>query len=777
MKHLSQIILFVFTVSIIAASDVQGVQAAEKVQHYLLHTDANIQRLKKLIEADAYIKEAWQTQLQKAEGILRKKHAGTPDLQELSLAFRMTNDSRFLNKIKQILIENVNKETWEGRDLLNRDPAWKGGLGTAHTTFYMALGYNCVYGSLSSKERKQIAEGIVKLGIEPAMNNWLSVDNNFHTLDNMGHNWWSACVYMAGFASLAVMDEIPEASDWVWQISETIDEWVGYSGSILQNKPASFDSDGGFYEGINYAAFGFSQYLLFRYAWMNMVPGVKLPEVPEMEKMVDFFIYSTYYPQDKALSVNFGDSRIEKNGNAVVLLLWNMGYQNKNYTWYLQHTIKGNDKELLEANTPNGLVLYPELPVLPKNYVPQLPLSKLYSDMGWATLRNSWSDNATMLAVKCGFTWNHAHADAGSYILFHNGKYLIIDSGNSSYSAPEYTKYYCQSEAHNVALSNGKAQNSDDPYFGVKNYGHLYNLIEQDNLKYVYADATGPTARYFSRNFRHFLWIGDVILVIDDLKSYEPGKFEWLLHYNGESKRKGLDLSIRDENAEVLVRPLYPETFPDGGLPHDFPEKMRFEEKIGLKDHDADTKQPYWSISHFEQTDRTKFITAIILKTDENKYNLSVIERFEGKDMLGVRIHQDNKVIEVYLNLLADGRIKHRPNLNTFNGWTTDAYLLALTYDEGAEVKKESNIKQMFIAHGSFLRNDNITVIHALSKFFAAVDYTQSTPTVDFQGQDNVSISLWSPSQVSSIQFNKEKKTVNYNKQIHSVELKIHSSK
>lgn len=559
----------------------------------------------------------------------------------------MTGDKRFAERIKAVLLDVTRQENWEGQDLLQRTPPWKGGLGTAHTSFYVAIGYDCAYDYLTSAERKQIAEGIVKTGIKPAMGDWLLPETSFHTFDTMGHNWWSACVYMAGFAALAVKDEIPETSKWVADISETITEWVNYSGSVLQNKPVNFDRDGGFYESINYASFGFSQYLLFRLAFQNVLPDLKLPEVPMMEKMADFFIQTTYYTESGPMSVNFGDSNIKRNGNACMLLLWNLGVYKDRYAWYLQKTQKGTDKEGLEAESPNGLILHPDLPEVDEMKMPDLPKSKLFSDLGWAILRDSWSDNSTMLGIKSGFTWNHSHADAGSFILFHKGKNLIIDSGNSSYGRPEYTQYYCQSEAHNVVLWNGKAQNRKDPYFGVKNWGHLYNLLDNGDLKYIYADATGPTSQWFTRNYRHFLWVGDVILVIDDLESYEPGHFEWLLHYNGESKRRGLDLSVKDGNAEVLVRPLYPETFPDAGLPHDFPEKMRLEEKVGLDDHNPDVKKPYWSISHFQDTDRTKFITAITLKNELNKDQLPKIERFDGKDFLGVRITQNGQVTEI----------------------------------------------------------------------------------------------------------------------------------
>ncbi len=751
MKKIIPIILFFVFYNSVAAQQ----------RNYLLHTDANISRLKEQIKKNSEVKKAWENQLQKAEDLLKKEQSGTPDLQELGLVYRMTNDKRFAERIKKTLLNAINQKTWEGKELLQRTPAWKGGLGTAHNSFYMAIGFDCAYNYLTTSERRQIAEGIVKLGIKPAMDDWLNPESNIHTFDTMGHNWWSACVDMAGFAALAVKNEIPEAKKWAIQISDTATEWINFSGNIMDNKPMTFGRDGGFYESINYANFGFSQYLLFRYAFQNVFPEIKQPEVSVLEKMADFFIHTTYYTSKSPLSVNFGDGSTKRNGNACVLLLWNLGLQKERYAWYLQKTMKGDDKEGLELDSPQGLILNPDLSNFNNIKSPDLAESKLFSDLGWATLRDSWKDNATMLGVKSGTTWNHAHADAGSFILFHKGKNLIIDSGNSSYGRPEYTEYYCQSEAHNVALFNGKAQSRKDPYFGVKNEGHLYNLLETDKMKYIFSDATGPTSQWFSRNYRHFLWVGDVILVLDDLESYNPGKFEWLLHYNGISKRNALDLSIKEDDAEILVRSLYPETFPDGGLPHDFPEKMRLEEKSGLKDHEPDVKQPYWSISHFEETNRTKFISAITLKNDENKDKLPVIERFEGKDFLGVRITQNGETTEIYLNLLADGRIKHRNSLNVMNGWDTDAYLMALTFPEGSDKSNPKNLKRLFISDGSYLRKEGKPLIHALSKFFTIVNFDAKTPNLQFQGQDGVTVSLASKN-LNTVMVNGKKLEANY---------------
>ena len=57
---------------------------------------------------------------------------------------------------------------------------------------------------------------------------------------------------------------------------------------------------------------------------------------------------------------------------------------------------------------------------------------------------------------------------------------------------------------------------------------YLYHLLDAGNVKYVLANGTGPVSNNFSRNFRHFLWMDDVIYMIDDLKTHKVGRFEWL---------------------------------------------------------------------------------------------------------------------------------------------------------------------------------------------------------------------------------------------------------
>ena len=198
-----------------------------------------------------------------------------------------------------------------------------------------------------------------------------------------------------------------------------------------------------------------------------------------------------------------------------------------------------------------------------------------------------------------------------------------------------------------------------------------------------------------------------MILVIDDLKTFRPGRFEWLIHTGGKAVRKGLNLNVKQGKAAVAIRPLFPERFPEG-FPHDFPERVRLEEQQGLGDHAQNTPVPYYAIVPPGEARVMKFVNAILLDPD----NAPAIERLEAPNALGVRITRGDQTTEVWFNLLADGRMRHRNSNNTLAGWDTDAYLLAVTSEKGRPVR-------FFVANGSYLRKGETVLLDSLRKIFA----------------------------------------------------------
>ena len=279
----------------------------------------------------------------------------------------------------------------------------------------------------------------------------------------------------------------------------------------------------------------------------------------------------------------------------------------------------------------------------------------------------------------------------------------------------------------------------DDTYFGSPFPGTLTHLIDAGNLKYIMADSTGPTVWKFRRNFRHILWIGDVIMIIDDVKSYQAGQFQRLLHVGEKATVKDADIHVAGPHGEVLVRPLFPAELPPG-LPADFPEGMRIVEESGFKDHDIKHPDTYYSFEPPHKTDQTTFVVALILKGPARQE--PSVERFQSENMEGIRITQAGTVTEVYVNTLAEGRIRHRNAIVAAEGWDTDAYLTALTFPQDADRTKAQNISGLFAADGSFLRRNGVVVYDSLSKVFMNASYSPGKLDVSLQGQPDINLSL-----------------------------------
>jgi hypothetical protein len=688
---------------------------------YLLFTKPDIARFKERVATEPATEKLWKSALATADQAAGSSGASArAPMEELCLAYQITGDAKYARRIQQILEQMAQRPDFSDPAMLERDPPWHSALGTGSTVYMFAIGFDSIHDFLPPERRKTLAAALTEKGLNLILEDWMSGSTRIHSLDTMGHNWWSALVFNAGIGSIAVIDEEPEARMWLAKIDEASAEWLTYSGSNLETKPASFDREGGFYESVNYADFATNQYLRYRLTWSNAFQSPEPATEPVIGKIGDFFCEVSYDLHGSPVSTLFGDGSLHATGREAVMLAWANGFHKPSYVWFLKRFRDPSDGEG-EHLSPIELVYGPT----DKNFaaapsLPDLPPSKLFPDMGWAMLRSSWDKDATLLGVKSGFTWNHSHADAGSFVLFHGGDYLLVDSGGTtSYAAPQYDDYYRQSKAHNVVLFNGQAQNPEDTYFGSQLPGTVSHLMDAGDLKYVFADATGPTSWRFVRTFRHFLWIGDVILIIDDVKSFEPGQFEWTLHVGGKAKREDLDLKVAGDSASVLVRPLFPETLPgNAGLSTDYPEKMRLVERAGLKDHDSTTPDTYYSFVPSELTRRTKFMVAVTLVNDKNRTNLPKIERIQSLNMDGVRIHQNGAVTDVYLNLLADGRIRHRNANATIEGWETDAYLMALTFPEGADTTNFDAASRLFIADGSYLRRDRKVCFDSLSKVF-----------------------------------------------------------
>jgi oligo-alginate lyase len=637
----------------------------------------------------------------------------------LGLLFHLTGDQRYAEKLREALLYYIDYMRWAGQGLAGRNPPWHSELDTTKFSFGYSAGYDALHGYLSSADRKKIADGMVRLAILPTLNDWILPGARIHSLDSMGHNWWGVCVSGAGLCSLALLGDDPRAADWIEAIDAGYIQWFRYGGNILQNRMPTFERSGPSYEGVGYTNYGVAEYLHYRFAWQNTFPNRQPAHMEPLENLARFFLQTLYPTSSGFFAVDFNDSSLLADSSATILLLIACGLGTPDAARYLRRVHTHPQGTLL------SLLRQHPMPVAEED----AQTTAIYPCMGWATMRSSWENDATLLAMKSGYTWNHAHADAGSFMIFHKGMPLIIDSGTCSYARPEYTTYYRTSRAHNVILFNGQGQPDEDIGLGCKFPGRMHCLIDGHGLKYVYADATGPMARWFTRNYRHWLWSGNLILIADDVRAHTEGQLDWLLHYAGNYLADATgSVRLKNDTADVLVKMLYPPS--------------QIHEDSGLADHDPDEKVPYLVFRPQSQTRLQQFIVAI----DLNPEAPAKFEVMDDPAYVGLRIQTADAVEEFYISrraIATPGTMVVR-----IGEWTTDAYLLHLR----RAATSGGKIERFFVSDGSYLRRGDLSFLESLSKL--TVCWSPGDPLEVFSDDASFSIQVATEGLPRSVRWN-----------------------
>lgn len=600
----------------------------------------------------------------------------------LGLLFQLTADQRYANKLRDALLYYTHYERWAGPELKERFPPWHSVLETGKFCYGYAAGYDALHGYLSESERKTIADGMLRLGILPILADWILAPTRIHSLDTMGHNWWGVCVSGAGIGALALLSDDPRAQSWIDAIDAGFVQWFDYPGNVLQNRMPTFERSGPSYESVNYTSYGVGEYLRYRLAWQNTYPGRTAAHMQPLDGVARFFLHTLYPTSTGHLCVNFNDSPLSADVTETVLLLIACGLGTPEASRYLA-----------DVHTDPQFALRILLQLHARGEAPkEVPNSCIYPEMGWTMMRSSWQNDSTLLAMKSGYTWNHAHADAGTFLLFDKGVPLIIDSGTCSYGRPEYTTYYRQSQAHNVLLFDGQGQPTDDISKGCKFPGHMHALMDGLGLKYAYADATGPMARWLRRNYRHWLWSGDLILVIDDVLPFASGSVDWLLHYAGEcNSQSDSEVLLQNGAARASVSILYP--------------PVTHRQEAGLAEHNPDEKVPYLVFSSKTPAMQQYVIAAICL----NPSLMPKVEFVQNENFLNVRVTSQGYVEETYLNLRSKSGATGTAVV--CGDWNTDASLIQLRWSAA-----DHTLQRCFVSDGSYLRHRGNSMMESLRK-------------------------------------------------------------
>ena len=174
---------------------------------------------------------------------------------------------------------------------------------------------------------------------------------------------------------------------------------------------------------------------------------------------------------------------------------------------------------------------------------------------------------------------------------------------------------------------------------------------------------------------------------------------------------------------------------------------------------DLKGEEEYYSFHLPGEHKRVKGLTAVILKDSPDDKDLPMMERTEGKDWIGLKVRRNGKVTDIYINQLADGRLMHNNSWITADGWTTDAYMFAVTYDEGTDPAKAS---EMFVCYGSALRRGEVSYYSSLSKLFVMQRREGKKLDLRVEGQPRVNVKIREEERPSSMTVNGKDFPVTY---------------
>jgi len=372
-----------------------------------------------------------------------------------ALAYRLTEDVRFLDRARNELLAAAALPDWNPKHFLDI-----GEMATA-----VAFGYDWLHDVLSVEERSVIEDGLRRHALSFAHEAYVE-QSRWWTSAKM--NWNQVCNAGLLLAALALDDMDPEVRALVTR---------GATESIALALE-TYRPDGGYHEGAQYWDYGTSYHVIAAAALESALgDSYGLADTPEMRETLRFRLHVEAPSMNP---FNFGDNTesgigytpayawlATRHGNAVSLA---------HARRVLAHQLTtGSAHPSANRFLALGLLWFPPKPA--DGALATEPLDALFRGEGEvAFFRSAWDDQSALYAgLKAGSNAvSHAQLDLGTFILEWAGVRWLMDMGRDSYDLPKYfdsragengeplgqrwSYYRMTNFAHNTITVNGRRQ-------------------------------------------------------------------------------------------------------------------------------------------------------------------------------------------------------------------------------------------------------------------------------------------------------------------------------
>ena len=429
--------------------------------------------------------------------LLDKSREGLRRVFYLSYAWRMTRQPNYLKRAEKELLTLSAFADWNPTHFLD----------VAEMTMAVAIGYDWLYNDLSESSRATIKEAILKKGIEPSM------DPSYNSWLKATHNWNQVCNAGITYGALAIYEDQPEQSAML--INRAIESIVLPMGDY---KP-----DGAYPEGYGYWGYGTSFNVMFISALERALGSdFGLSQQPGFLKTAGYLENMTG-PSGNAY--NFSDSGL--SGELQPAMFWfAQKLKDPSLLWVERsRLINSEPKQHIKNRLLPATLLWSNDIKLSQISEPKALMWAGAGKTPVALMRSSWSDpSAIYVGAKGGSpSTNHAHMDAGSFVMEADGMRWAMDFGMQQYESLE---------SKGVDLWNMKQNSQRWQVFRYNNFVHN-TLTVNDQLQRVEGKAplTGHSANPLFMN----------------------AQFDLTSLYEGALRKANRGIAIRDK-AYVVVR-------------------------------------------------------------------------------------------------------------------------------------------------------------------------------------------------------------------------------
>ncbi|CAN5127253.1 hypothetical protein BH20ACI1_BH20ACI1_11880 [soil metagenome] len=519
--------------------------------------------------------ELWQTALRRVRA-LTDEPAPAPaqarrvqnevgiGIAEAAFIYKITGDKKYLDAAKKYMDAAISYDVW-GYTYNKPDVD----LAAGHLLYGMGCGYDLLYNDLTPAEREKYRTKLIRQArllydfFKPKSGKSYAYSQN-HTF-----------IPISGLAitAYALMDETDEAKDW-----------AAVSRAIFDRVLATYSDDGYYYEGMEYWIFSTPWLVHYMDAHLHTTGENLYESTPGLKHAYKYVSHATL-PSGE-FNFDFGDiyagnitrsrqgddyerERINGHFRTNYNILYNLANR------YNNGEAQGVANWLKSKGQVNAEEFWTFIWF--NDSIKPMPIEQqekwhYFPDHDVVYWRSSWKDDAMAFAFKAGppeghaateklekfpdwrLSSGHAHPDAGSFIIWSNGKYLTGDSGYAGVPLTEH---------HNTLLIGGKGQGREgeghDVFAGIP-YKRLNKIRISDvkmnaNKVSITADLTNAYEpevglKSFIRRF-DFTAPNDFV-IIDDVKTNMPQIITAFFHADNSIVKKSKSIFEFEPNGTSL---------------------------------------------------------------------------------------------------------------------------------------------------------------------------------------------------------------------------------